>query len=126
MSKTNNSRREFLRNTAAAGTAAMLAAPYVMAASAKGANERIGVGFIGTGGRSGAHQGIINAFRQKGIAQAVAVCDIYRPRLEAASQNTGGTKMYMEHEALLADKGAKKGTSLIYRLTDSFVLAAFR
>jgi predicted dehydrogenase len=101
----NKTRREFLRNTtAAAGAASLLASPYVMADSVKGANDRIGVGFIGTGGRSGAHQGIVNAFKQKGIAQPVAVCDVYRPRLEAASRNTGGTKMYMEHEALLADK----------------------
>ena len=34
----------------------------------------------------------------------MAVCDVYRPRLEAASRTTGGAKMYMEHEALLADK----------------------
>ena len=33
----------------------------------------------------------------------MAVCDVYRPRLEAASKKTGGAKMYMEHEALLAD-----------------------
>jgi len=33
----------------------------------------------------------------------VAVCDVYRPQLEAASKKTGGARMYMEHEALLAD-----------------------
>ena len=70
----------------------------------QGANDRIGVGFIGTGGRAQTHLGIVNAFQQKGVAQPVAVCDVYRPRLEAASRTTGGAKMYMEHEALLADK----------------------
>ena len=38
------------------------------------------------------------------MAEPVAVCDVYRPRLEAASKKTGGAKMYMEHEALLADQ----------------------
>ena len=106
MSKTNRSRREFLRSSAAAaGAAAALAAPMVIAGDGvKGANDRIGVGFIGTGGRAQAHLGIVNALKQKGLVQPVAVCDVYRPRLEAASHTTGGAKMYMEHEALLADK----------------------
>jgi predicted dehydrogenase len=76
----------------------------VFADRVKGANDRIGVGFIGVGGRAGSHLDIVNAFQKKGIAQPVAVCDVYRPRLEAASHTTGGAKMYMEHEALLADK----------------------
>ncbi len=106
MSRTNASRREFLRNaSAAAGAAAVLTAPLVLANDrVKGANDRIGVGFIGTGGRAQAHLGIVNDFKGKGVAQPVAVCDVYRPRLEAASHATGGAKMYMEHEALLADK----------------------
>jgi predicted dehydrogenase len=97
-------RRTFLRQTAAAaGAATALAAPWVMASEVKGANERIGVGFIGTGGRAQAHLGIVNQFKTKGVAEPVAVCDVYRPRLKAASEKTGGAKMYMEHEALLAD-----------------------
>ncbi len=106
MSKTNASRREFFRTSAvAAGAAAVLAAPLVIASDrVKGANDRIGVGFIGTGGRAQTHLDIVKACKEKGVAQPVAVCDVYRPRLEAASRATGGTKMYMEHEALLADK----------------------
>ncbi len=98
-------RRDFVRTGVATGVvvAGAMAAPTVIAQAAKGANERIGVGFIGTGGRSGAHQGIVNNFKEQGIAEPVAVCDVYRPRLEAASKRTGGTKMYDEHEALLAD-----------------------
>jgi predicted dehydrogenase len=83
--------------------AGAIAAPTVIAETAKGANQRLGVGFIGTGGRCNAHLKIVNDFKQQGIAEPVAVCDVYRPRLEAASQKTGGTKMYDEHEALLAD-----------------------
>ncbi len=50
-------RREFLRTAAAsAAAAATIPSTFTIAAeSAKGANERIGVGFIGTGGRWTAH-----------------------------------------------------------------------
>ena len=96
-------RRNFLRQGAAA-TAAVAAAPWVMAQDrVKGANERLGVGFIGTGGRAQSHLKIVNDFKKQGLAEPVAVCDVYRPRLEAAGRVTGGAKMYMEHEALLAD-----------------------
>lgn len=98
-------RREFVQTGMAAGVAAAsaIAAPAVIAETAKGANERLGVGFIGTGGRCNAHLKIVNDFKEQGIAEPVAVCDVYRPRLEAASKKTGGAKMYDEHEALLAD-----------------------
>ena len=52
-------RRDFLKSTAAAaGAATAMAAPWVIADErVKGANERPGVGFIGTGGRGQAHIG---------------------------------------------------------------------
>lgn len=102
----STTRREFVRRTLATGAAlsgSVAAAPLLLSQEARGANDRIGVGFIGTGGRCGAHIGIINEFQKQGIAQPVAVCDVYRPRLEAAAQATGGATMYMEHEALLDD-----------------------
>jgi predicted dehydrogenase len=103
--KQKTTRREFVRNGLAAGAVAgsLLHAPTLLSARARGANERIGIGFIGTGGRAQAHIDIVNELQQHGLVQAVAVCDVYRPRLAAASQRTGGTKMYDEHEALLAD-----------------------
>jgi predicted dehydrogenase len=105
MTAKKTTRRDFVRTGLAAGAAASVLAPRitVLGQQAKGANERIGVGFIGTGGRSGAHQNIVNQLKQEGLVEPVAVCDVYRPRLEAASRKTGGAKMYMEHEALLAD-----------------------
>jgi len=101
---TDATRRHFLRTAgAAAGATAAFAPTFsILAQEAKGANDRIGVGFIGTGGRCGAHIGIVNRMASLGV-KPVAVCDVYRPRLEAASKKTGGTKMYMEHEKLLAD-----------------------
>ena len=47
---------------------------------------------------------IVNGLKSSGVAEPVAVCDVYRPRLEAASKRTGGSKMYMHHEDLLADE----------------------
>ena len=107
MSPEKTSRREFVRSGVIAGAAAattMANAPLVFADTAKGANERIGVGFIGTGSRALAHIDIINDLKRQRIVEPVAVCDVYRPRLEAASERAGGAKMYREHEALLADQ----------------------
>ncbi|GHT11591.1 oxidoreductase [Planctomycetales bacterium] len=100
---TRPSRRKFMQTTLTAA-AATFAAPYIVAQEAQGANDRIGVGFVGTGSRCGSHLGIVNEFQKKGIAQPVAVCDVYRPRLVAASQYTGNSKMYDTHEELLQDK----------------------
>ncbi len=98
------SRRSFLRTATATGAAATLISQHsILAQPAKGANDRIGVGFIGTGSRSGAHQKIVLEFQKQGIAEPVAVCDVYRPRLEEASKRCGGAKMYDEHEKLLED-----------------------
>lgn len=100
---TNQTRREFMKvSTGVAATT--VAAPMIFAQQAKGANDRIGVGFIGTGGRCGAHLGIINQFQKTGAVQPIAVQDVYRPRLIAASKATGDTKMYDTHEELLENK----------------------
>ncbi|NOY41076.1 MAG: Gfo/Idh/MocA family oxidoreductase [Planctomycetes bacterium] len=100
----HTSRRSFLRTATATGAAATLISQHsVLAQPAKGANDRIGVGFIGTGSRSRTHQDIVRKFQKQGIAEPVAVCDVYRPRLEEASKRCGGVKMYDEHEKLLED-----------------------
>lgn len=100
-------RRQFLRTaTATVGVAAAAYSapqPTIMAQEAQGANERIGVGFIGVGGRCQSHIGIVNALKNEGIAQPVAVCDVYRPRLDAAAAKCPGAKTYRAHEELLAD-----------------------
>lgn len=99
-----SSRRSFLKLAAATGASAVLT-PHTSARGepTRSANERIGVGFIGTGSRSRAHQDIVLKFKEQGIAEPVAVCDVYRPRLEDAAKHCGGVKAYSEHEALLAD-----------------------
>lgn len=97
-------RRSFLRVAAASGAAAILARDNsAFAEGVRSPNSRIGVGFIGTGARSRAHQDIILEFAKQGVAEPVAVCDVYRPRLEEASHYCRGAKMYDNHEALLTD-----------------------
>jgi len=99
-------RRQFMRTAGAAvGAAAAFAAPRTTtrAQETKAVNQRIGVGFVGVGGRAQTHINIVNALKKEGIAEPVAVCDVYQPRLENASQKCGGVKMYRAHEELLAD-----------------------
>lgn len=90
MSRSRVNRRNFLKTTAAGAAALSLTA-----ASAKrvyGANERIGVAFLGVGGRCQAHLDIINKFKteNKG-AEPVAVCDVWDGNDEAYK---GGRGLY--------------------------------
>jgi predicted dehydrogenase len=94
-------RRDFLRAGVAATS--LLAAPRIMAAERiAGANSRLGVGFIGTGGRAGAHVDICLGLKNQGLCEIVAVCDVYGPRVQGAAQRTGG-KIYRNYKELLAD-----------------------
>ncbi|MFQ6131731.1 MAG: Gfo/Idh/MocA family protein [Armatimonadota bacterium] len=101
-------RRKFLRGaSAAAGAAAALKAARLTRTEARaqppGANERLGIGFIGCGGRGSAHIGVVQKLKDQGEnVDLVAVCDIYGPRLEAAAKRTGG-KAYRTRQELLAD-----------------------
>ncbi len=102
--KGGSTRREFLRTTTAATAAALAAALPRVSLGAEGANGRLGIGFIGCGGRSGAHMGCIKYLRdeQKVPIDPVAVCDVYRLRMERAAKDLGA-KGYMDHRELLAD-----------------------
>jgi predicted dehydrogenase len=99
------SRRKFIQTTAASAAAAPLFySTFTIAGDrAKGANERIGVGFIGTGSRcQTAHLPICLENKQQGVCDTVAVCDVYAPRVEEAAKKTGG-KIYRNFHDLLAD-----------------------
>ncbi len=97
-------RREFLRHSAAVlGAASAMAVTGSRAdARKRSANDRIGIGYIGTGGRAGAHIDIGLQLRQEGLCETVAVCDVYGPRARAAAEKTGG-KIYRRYQDLLAD-----------------------
>lgn len=105
------SRRAFLRNTGL--TAAAIAAGSTARASGEdktapatktlGANDRIGIGFIGCGGRGGNHLDYITQLKKDGTnVEIVAVCDVYRPRVERAAKKHGG-RQYTDHRELLTD-----------------------
>lgn len=97
------SRRGFLRSTAAATGAVAASVPLtILADQTQGANDRVGIGFIGTGGRAQAHLRIVNSLKEKGLVEPVAVCDVYRPRVQAAAELTGA-KIYRNYKELLED-----------------------
>jgi predicted dehydrogenase len=71
-----------------------------------GANDRVNIGHIGVGGMGGGHTRMIkNQLQSLNLAQ-VAVCDIYKPRLENAAKTTGvsSAKSYHDYRKLLEDK----------------------
>ena len=91
-------RRRFIQGAAAA-------AAFSVSRVGRGAAERLGVGFIGAGGRAGSHMGIVRRLcdREKYPVDLVAVCDIYRPHLEQRKGAFGIAKGYDDYRALLAD-----------------------
>ena len=99
-------RRDFLGasvSATAAFAAAAAAFPFVSRARVIGANDRIGVGFIGVGGRGSSHIATVQKLIQGGEnLKIVAVNDVFRYRLDEAAKPTGA-KVYMKHTELLAD-----------------------
>jgi predicted dehydrogenase len=77
----SHSRRSFL--TAASG---LVLGTRLAASSAQGANDRVRVGVIGTGGRA---RGLMNLLKKLPGNQMVAVCDVYEPRLLQALEIAG-------------------------------------
>src|SRR5208282_4659437 len=98
-------RRTFLQTTARATTLSAVAAafPFVSRARVLGANDRIGVGVIGVGGRGSSHVAALQRLIQGGDnLRIAAVCDAYRYRLDEAAKGTGA-KATMKHADLLAN-----------------------
>ena len=102
---TSMNRRDFLQTTARATAALSLlsAAPFVARGRVLGANDAVGVGFIGVGGRGSSHVGTVQNLMKAGAnVRIVAVCDAYRYRLDESAKATGA-KAYWKHRELLAD-----------------------
>ncbi|HZT82537.1 MAG TPA: Gfo/Idh/MocA family oxidoreductase, partial [Gemmataceae bacterium] len=76
MTRKNVHRRDFLKTSAAGAAALSLAASTY--ANIKGANDRIGIAFLGVGGRCQQHIDVILQMQKekKGVAP-VAVCDVW-------------------------------------------------
>ena len=103
--KSSLSRRTFIGRSAsiAAGVAALHAGPAI-AQSAESANEKLGIGLIGCGGRGMGHLGTWRWLAHNGgNVEMVAVCDVYRPRMDRAAQQAGEVEQYMDYPELIAD-----------------------
>ncbi|MCL4393327.1 MAG: Gfo/Idh/MocA family oxidoreductase [Chloroflexi bacterium] len=82
----------------AAKAAAMTALSY---SRIQGANDRIGLGVIGTGNR-GTY--VMTLFQKNQDVEVRALCDVYAVRLDNAQQKAPNTKRFADHHALLALK----------------------
>ncbi len=84
---------------------------FVSAAGARaaGANNRIRTAVVGTGGRGTWLLGLaLHRAQEKGDVEIVALCDVYRKRLDAAralAKSKGhDPKTFTHHEELLAQR----------------------
>jgi predicted dehydrogenase len=66
-----------------------------------GANDRIGLGVVGCGGRG---LGVMGAFQLNSAIEVRAVCDIYGRQVAEAQQKAKGARGFSEHRKLLEMK----------------------
>jgi predicted dehydrogenase len=109
-------RRSFLKKTAtavaAATTAGVLKTPVYGQNQAPapgrviGANDRIVVGFVGTGSQGQAHVRSVKSYAGEKNLALGAVCDLYQKRLDQARDLAGlsASDAYRDHRALLERK----------------------
>ncbi len=91
-------RRAFL--TAAPG---LIVGARLAASQAQGANDRIRIGVIGTGGRA---RGLMTLLKKLPGNDLVAVCDVYEPRLLQAAEIAGPTAVKVaDYRKILDDRG---------------------
>src|SRR6185503_19494185 len=90
-------RRTFI--TAASGLAL---GTRLAASSAQGANNRIRIGVIGTGGRA---RGLMGLLKKLPGNEMVAVCDVYEPRILQAAEIAGPAAVKIaDYRRVLYDK----------------------
>ncbi len=93
-------RRDFLRKAAATAAAGFstryLASSRAQAATGRlGANDRIRVAFIGTGGRA---RQLMTTEKLSDHADIVAVCDCWLPRMEEAARAVPGSEKWKRYQ----------------------------
>jgi predicted dehydrogenase len=97
------SRREFMKAAGAAATTA--AVVNVVPSTVFGANDRLGVGLIGAGGRNSSHAGQLMQIKErKKDIEIVAICDTYRPRAQRLADKVKAPNVYMDHRELLQNE----------------------
>ena len=90
-------RRTFI--TAASGLAL---STRLAASTVQGANDRIRIGVIGTGGRA---RGLMNLLQKLPGSALTAVCDVYEPRMLQAAEIAGGTPAKVaDYRRILEDR----------------------
>ena len=92
---TKTTRRDFIRAAVASG-AATVTAPWLVPASAFGANDRIVLGGIGVG-----NQGSGNMRGLQRSCSIAAIADVYAPRAEAFAKSVGAKHVYQDYRKLL-------------------------
>ena len=99
-------RRRFLASAAAAVAAPYVIPSGVLAAKGRpGANDRLTLAHIGVGGMGGAHLDGSLAFRNLGMVNIAAVCEVDSNRLAAAAKRVGeGCQTYVDYRQLLERK----------------------
>ncbi|NIA13151.1 MAG: Gfo/Idh/MocA family oxidoreductase [Nitrospiraceae bacterium] len=100
------SRRTFMTQAASAAAGAALVTSSSVARAADkpvSANDRIGVGVIGNGGRGNAHLHALNWLQDHGEVEIVALSDTYRPRMRSTGERYGvpESNQYMDYRDLL-------------------------
>ncbi|MHC4443718.1 MAG: Gfo/Idh/MocA family protein [Planctomycetota bacterium] len=104
----HKTRREFMKNSGVTTTILGLSsfASKRTLANASGANERLGLGFIGCGNRAGSHLQRLKTMKENGHnIEFVAFNDVYRPKLNWMTERYSGNKgkKYSDYRELLAD-----------------------
>ncbi|MCH8823155.1 MAG: Gfo/Idh/MocA family oxidoreductase [Planctomycetes bacterium] len=105
MAKSNTvSRRRFLQTTAAASV--VMASPASSWARVLGANDRLNMAVIGTGGQGGWHTRDLVGRKDKENLNVTRVCDVYRRKLNEAIGYIGGSESSgtMEYRKILDDR----------------------
>ncbi len=99
---TRVNRRKFLKNSAMGMGSSLFLRAGLPTEKVLGANDRIRIGAIGTGGRT---RYLMTMLKRLPGNDQVAVCDVYEPRIqEAAEIAGGGTRQYHDYRQLLDNK----------------------
>ena len=87
---TNMTRRSFVAGTVGASVAAPALATPRPSPRVVGANERLRVGVVGFGDMGSEHVKALFKMKETDNVEVVSVCDVYKPRLDAAVDLTSG------------------------------------
>ena len=97
---TNITRRSFVAGTVGASVAAPVLATPRPSPRVVGANERLRVGVVGFGDMGKAHVKALLKMKETDNVEVAAVCEIYKPRLDAAVDLTSA-KPFSDYRRLL-------------------------